>query len=119
MLNIAIIPARGGSKRIPQKNIRNFAGKPMIAYAIGAALRSKLFKHVIVSTDSDEIAHIAREWGAETPFSRPTELADDHTPTVPVIAHAITACRSTLANIDYVCCIYPGVPFIQTADIEE
>ena len=88
-MKIAVIPARGGSKRIPRKNIREFAGKPMIAHAISAAIESGLFEHVIVSTDDEEISRIANEWGAETPFMRPDELADDYTPTVPVIAHAI------------------------------
>jgi N-acylneuraminate cytidylyltransferase len=116
-MKIAVIPARGGSKRIPRKNIREFAGKPMIAHAISAAKQSGLFEHVVVSTDDDEIARIALEWGAETPFKRPSELADDHTPTVPVIAHAITACQALGWQIDFVCCIYPGVPFIQTDDL--
>ena len=117
-MKIAIIPARGGSKRIPRKNIREFCGKPMIAHAISAAKQSGLFEHVIVSTDDEEIARIAREWGAEIPFTRPAELADDHTPTVPVIAHAITACQALGWYIDYACCIYPGVPFIQIDDLK-
>jgi len=117
-MKIAVIPARGGSKRIPRKNIREFAGKPMIAHAISAAKQLGLFEHVIVSTDDDEIARIAREWGAETPFTRPAELADDHTPTVPVIAHAITACQALGWRIDYACCIYPGVPFIRGDDLK-
>jgi pseudaminic acid cytidylyltransferase len=116
-MNIAIIPARGGSKRIPRKNIRLFAGKPMIAHAIIAAKASGLFDHVVVSTDDAEITRIANEWGAETPFVRPLALADDHTPTVPVIAHAITACEALGWNIDRACCIYPGVPFIQVDDL--
>lgn len=117
-MNIAIIPARGGSKRIPRKNIREFAGIPMIAHAISVAREVKLFEHVVVSTDDAEIARIASEWGAETPFTRPAELADDHTPTVPVIAHAITACRDRKWVIEYACCIYPSVPFIQAADLK-
>jgi pseudaminic acid cytidylyltransferase len=116
-MNIAIIPARGGSKRIPRKNIKIFAGKPMIAHAITAAKASGLFAHVIVSTDDEEISKIANHWGAETPFVRPKELADDHTPTVPVIAHALTACQEIGWQIDLVCCIYPGVPFIQSDDL--
>ena len=117
---IAIIPARGGSKRIPRKNIRPFAGKPMIAHAITSARASGLFDHVIVSTDDEEIAAIALEWGAETPFIRPVELADDLTPTVPVVAHAIQACEKTLGGkVDHVCCIYPGVPFIEIGDLKE
>lgn len=117
-MNIAIIPARGGSKRIPRKNIREFAGKPMIAHAISAAKQSGLFDHVIISTDDAEIARIAIEWGAETPFIRPAELADDYTATVPVIAHAILASQALGWKIDYACCIYPGVPFIQIDDLK-
>ncbi|MNJ96136.1 CMP-N,N'-diacetyllegionaminic acid synthase [compost metagenome] len=117
-MKVAIIPARGGSKRIPRKNIRDFAGKPMIAHAINAAQKSGLFDRIVVSTDDAEIAYIARELGAETPFVRPIELADDHTPTVPVVAHAITSCRARGWEIDYVCCIYPGTPFICVEDIE-
>ena len=118
-MKIAVIPARGGSKRIPRKNIREFAGKPMIAHAISAAIESGLFEHVIVSTDDEEISRIANEWGAETPFMRPDELADDYTPTVPVIAHAIAVCQAMGWNIEYVCCIYPGVPFIKNEDITQ
>lgn len=116
-MNLAIIPARGGSKRIPRKNIKPFVGKPMIAYAIEAAHASDLFAHVIVSTDDPEIAVIAQEFGAETPFVRPPELADDHTPTVPVIDHAVTACEAMGWAAEYVCCIYPGVPFIRQDDL--
>lgn len=117
-MNIAIIPARGGSKRIPRKNIKEFCGKPMIAYAIAAAKESELFEHVVVSTDDDEISQIARELGAETPFVRPIELANDYTATVPVIAHGIEACRVLGWRFDQVCCIYPGVPFIQIDDLK-
>jgi N-acylneuraminate cytidylyltransferase len=116
-MNIAIIPARGGSKRIPRKNIKDFCGKPMIAYAIEAAQKSGLFERVLVSTDDREIAEIAQRWGAEIPFQRPSELADDHTPTVPVISHAIRECEGLGWRIERVCCIYPCVPFIQVADL--
>lgn len=116
-MKIAVIPARGGSKRIPRKNIKPFHGKPMIGYAISAAIGSELFDHVIVSTDDDEIANVAREFDAEVPFMRPPELADDHSPTVPVIAHAITACQKMGWGLHEVCCIYPGVPFISTKDL--
>jgi len=116
-MNIAIIPARGGSKRIPRKNIKVFCGKPMIAYAIAAAKESGLFDHIVVSTDDEEIAKIAKQWGAETPFVRPEELANDYTATVPVISHAIEACRALGWRFDNVCCIYPGVPFIQINDL--
>ncbi|NCZ55484.1 MAG: pseudaminic acid cytidylyltransferase, partial [Acidimicrobiia bacterium] len=85
-MNIAIIPARGGSKRIPRKNIKDFCGKPMIAYAIEAAQASGLFDRVVVSTDDAEIKYVANDWGADTPFIRPAELANDFTATVPVVA---------------------------------
>jgi len=116
-VNIAIIPARGGSKRIPRKNIREFRGKPMLAWAIGIALESRLFEQVIVSTDDEYIAQIARASGAVTPFIRPADLADDLTPTVPVIAHALEACQAMGWDIEYACCIYPCVPFLKGSDL--
>lgn len=115
--HVAIIPARGGSKRIARKNIRPFAGKPMIGYAIEAALRSPVIERVLVTTDDAAIADIARDLGAEVPFARPPELADDHTPTVPVIQHAITAARVRGWDVRRAVCIYPGVPFIELADL--
>jgi pseudaminic acid cytidylyltransferase len=118
-MSLAIIPARGGSKRIPRKNIRPFAGVPMIGHAIGAARASGLFERVVVSTDDDEIAAVARSLGADVPFLRPADLADDHTPTVPVIAHAIAACRALGWNADVACCIYPGVPCLEAQDLRE
>lgn len=118
-MRLAIIPARGGSKRIPRKNIKPFAGKPMLGFAIEAAQAASSIDRVIVSTDDDEIAAIARNFGAEVPFMRPPELADDITPTVPVIAHAIEDCRTLGWNVTDVCCIYPGVPFIMTQDIDD
>lgn len=117
-MNIAIIPARGGSKRIPRKNIKEFGDQPMISYAIAAAKKSGLFEHVLVSTDDSEIADIAKTWGAEIPFVRPAELADDYTATVPVVAHAIQACDAIGWSISKVCCIYPSVPFIEVADLQ-
>lgn len=117
-MNIAVIPARGGSKRIPRKNIKLFAGKPMIAYAITAAQNTGLFDHVVVSTDDIEIAEVAQQWGAEVPFMRPSQLADDYTGTVPVIAHAIQALPPKYQDINYVCCIYPATPLIQDTDIK-
>lgn len=117
-MNIAIIPARGGSKRVPRKNIKLFDGMPMLARAVIAARASELFEHVVVSTDDEEIAAIAREWGAETPFVRPAELADDHTATVPVVAHGVRSCRTLGWAFDSVCCIYPGVPFLQISDLK-
>ncbi len=118
-MKIAIIPARGGSKRIPRKNIRAFAGKPMIAHAIDAAHRCGLFDRVVVSTDDEEITAVAKTHRAEVPFTRPAELADDHTPTVPVIAHAVEACRRLGWGVSHACCIYPGVPFIEAEDLRE
>jgi len=116
-MNIAIIPARGGSKRIPGKNYKEFCGKPMIAWAIGYAIDSNMFDKVIVSTDDERIAQVARLAGAETPFMRPADLADDLTPTVPVVAHTLEACQSMGWDVDYACCIYPCVPFLQTSDL--
>ncbi len=116
-MRLAIIPARGGSKRIPRKNIKAFAGRPMIAYAIDAAHRAEVFDHVVVSTDDAEIAAVARAAGAEVPFDRPAALADDHTPTVPVVAHAIRSCIDAGWAVDAACCIYPCVPLIRPDDI--
>ena len=114
---IAIIPARGGSKRIPRKNIRAFAGRPMIAHAIQAAKACGIFERIVVSTDDEEIRHIAAEHGAEVPFARPAELANDHATTAPVIRHAILACEALGWDIAWACCMYPAVPFIRTEDI--
>lgn len=116
-MKIAVIPARGGSKRIPRKNIKEFCGKQMIAWAITTAQKSGLFDHIIVSTDDKEIADIGRKWGAETPFVRPVELADDLTPTVPVVAHAVKSCVDNGWAVEYACCIYPCVPFLQADDL--
>lgn len=115
-MRVAIIPARGGSKRIPRKNIKEFCGKPMIAYSIKAAQESKLFDRIIVSTDDEEIANIARSYGAEVPFIRPKELSCDHTTTTPVIAHAIQALQKH-SVIHSICCIYATAPFIRAEDI--
>ena len=117
MMKVAIIPARGGSKRIPRKNIKMFKGKPMIAWAIQAAKKSDLFDHVLVSSDDPEILEISREYGAETPFVRPKNISDDMTATVPVIAHAVGECIASGWRVDYACCIYPGVPFLDTNDL--
>lgn len=114
---VAVIPARGGSKRIPRKNIRPFAGKPIIAYSIAAARECGLFDRIIVSTDDEEIAGVARVFGAETPFRRPPELADDHIGTDPVTAHALTWLADHGENADFACCIYATAPFVQAADL--
>jgi len=117
-MRIAVIPARGGSKRIPRKNIRDFCGRPMIAWSIAAAQNSGCFDHIIVSTDDEEIADVAEKEGAEVPFRRPSDLADDHTPTIPVIAQAINACESYFSKaIDEVCCLYATAPFVRGSDL--
>jgi N-acylneuraminate cytidylyltransferase len=117
-MKLAVIPARGGSKRIPRKNVKEFAGKPMIAWSISAAQASGLFDHIVVSTDDQEVAEIARALGAEVPFMRPGALADDHTPTVPVIAHAITWVSQNWGSPDTACCIYATAPFIRVDDLK-
>jgi N-acylneuraminate cytidylyltransferase len=117
-VRIAIIPARGGSKRIPRKNIKPFCGKPMIAWPIETARTSGCFDRVIVSTDDAEIADVARQYGAEVPFMRPSELSDDHTGTIPVIAHAIEWMNANRPRqVDLACCIYATAPFISAADL--
>ncbi|MFV7790726.1 pseudaminic acid cytidylyltransferase [Aliarcobacter lanthieri] len=114
MLNcVAIIPARGGSKRIPKKNIKEFHGLPLIAYSIKVAIKSKLFSKVIVSTDDEEIASIARNYGAEVPFLRPKELSDDFTGTGEVINHAVDFLKTQGEKIDFICTIYATAPFLQ------
>ena len=110
---VAIIPARGGSKRIPRKNIKNFLGKPIIAYSIEAALESKLFEDVIVSTDNEEIAEVAKKYGALVPFIRPKRLADDFTGTADVVAHSISWLKENGRIYDYVCTIYATAPLLQ------
>lgn len=117
-MRVAIIPARGGSKRIPRKNIKPFCGKPMIAWSIEAAWASHCFERVIVSTDDQAVAAIARQWGAETPFLRPASLSDDHTGTIPVIAHAIQWLNDHGQTPEAVCCIYATAPFIQPEDLK-
>lgn len=116
-MKVAIIPARGGSKRIPRKNIKNFCGKPMIAWSIEAAEASGCFDKIIVSTDDQEIATIAQQWGAEVPFIRPPELSDDFTGTIPVIRHAIEWLESNGIQVDYACCIYATAPFVAPEDL--
>ena len=112
-MNIAIIPARGGSKRIPRKNIKDFCGQPIIKYSLDAAHKSELFDKIIVSTDDLEIAEIAQEFGAETPFLRPDHLSDDYTGTIPVIAHAVDWINQNVNEVTFACCLYATAPFIQ------
>ena len=109
---IAVIPARGGSKRIPRKNIKPFCGKPMIAYSIEAAIRAGIFDEIIVSTDDEEIADIAKNAGASVPFMRPKELSDDYTATGAVVEHAIKFLQARGARIKFVCTIYATAPLI-------
>lgn len=116
-MKLAIIPARGGSKRIPRKNIKPFCGKPMIAWSIEAAQESGCFDRVIVSTDDAEIAEVARQYGAEVPFMRPLELSDDHTGTIPVIRHAIETINSQGRAVEQACCLYATAPFIRAEDL--
>ncbi|WP_368152514.1 pseudaminic acid cytidylyltransferase [Aeromonas sp. R2-4] len=115
---IAIIPARGGSKRIPRKNIRPFCGQPMLAYAIQAAQQSSCFSKVVVSTDDEEIAEVARQLGAEVPFLRPANLADDHTGTTPVVIDTIQRLDQLGIQAEHYCCIYATVPLIQANDLK-
>jgi N-acylneuraminate cytidylyltransferase len=116
-MRVAVIPARGGSKRIPRKNIKEFCGKPMIAWSISAAFESGLFDRIIVSTDDEEIAEVAKHYGAEVPFMRPTGLSDDHTVTSVVIAHAIESLLKEGMAPELVCCIYATAPFVSTKDL--
>ena len=116
---VAIIPARGGSKRIPGKNIKRFAGRPIISYSIAAARQSGLFRRVIVSTDSEEIASVAQKFGSEVPFIRPDELSDDFTDTAAVILHALSWLKKNDALPAYFCCIYATAPFIQAESLKE
>ncbi len=109
---IAIIPARGGSKRIPKKNIKTFFGKPLISYSIEVALKSNLFNDVIVTTDDEEIANIAKKYGAEVPFLRPKKLSDDFTGTGEVVDHAISWLKEHGQEFDYLCTIYATAPML-------
>ncbi|WP_412778165.1 pseudaminic acid cytidylyltransferase [Thalassospira lucentensis] len=118
-MKLAIIPARGGSKRIPRKNIKSFCGKPMIAWSIEAALGSECFDQVIVSTDDQEIADVAKGLGAYVPFTRPDALADDYAATGAVIAHAIEWLIEQGKVPTYTCCLYPTAPFVSSDDIRK
>lgn len=111
-MKLAVIPARGGSKRIPRKNIKPFCGRPIITWSIAAARDSGCFDRVIVSTDDAEIAQVARDGGAEVPFKRPTELSNDHAGTVAVVRHAIEWQTANAEAPSLVCCIYATAPFL-------
>lgn len=119
MLNLCVIPARGGSKRIPRKNIKDFCGKPIIAYSIEAAINSGLFSDIIVSTDDTEIADVSTKYGASVPFFRDKSLADDFTGTTPVVANAIKEMQKLGKNYDYICCIYATAPFLNPSFLKD
>lgn len=116
---IAIITARGGSKRIPKKNIKEFCGKPIIAYSIEAALKSNIFDEVMVSTDSEEIADIARQYGASVPFMRSAKTSDDYATTSDVIMEVLEKYQEMGQTFDYICCIYPTAPFVTPDKLKE
>ena len=118
-MRVAIIPARGGSKRIPRKNIKLFHGKPMIAYSIEAAKQSGCFEKIIVSTDDQEVADIALQYGAEVPFLRPANISDDHATTMDVIQHALKWCDEEALGVEFVCCIYATAPFITAESLQK
>lgn len=118
-MSICVIPARGGSKRIPGKNIKVFHGKPLIAYSIETALASKLFSRVIVSTDDSEIANVAQSYGAEIPFKRPAELSDDHANTFDLLEHSAKWIKEVSPETKWMCCLYATAPFVQVGDLIE
>jgi pseudaminic acid cytidylyltransferase len=115
---LAVITARGGSKRILRKNIKNFLGKPIIAYPLDAAIKSKLFSEIMVSTDDKEIAEISMEYGANVPFIRSAKNSDDHASTADVIFEVLEELKKDGKTFDYVCCIYPTAAFL-TKDVLE
>src|SRR5690606_21558885 len=117
--NLCIIPARGGSKRIPRKNIKDFLGKPIIAYSIEAALKSELFQEVMVSTDDEEIAEIAKQYGAKVPFMRSTETSDDYATTMEVLREVVKDYGSKGMYFENICCIYPTAPFVSSERLKE
>jgi pseudaminic acid cytidylyltransferase len=118
-VTIAIIPARGGSKRIPRKNVRDFCGRPMIEWSIVRARESGCFSRIVVSTDDEEIAAVAVAAGAEVPFLRPADLADDYTGTVPVVRHAIETLILEGCAPAFVCCIYATAPFLRVDELRK
>lgn len=118
MSNLCIIPARGGSKRIPRKNIKVFLGKPIIAYSIEVALKSNLFTEVMVSTDDQEIAEVAKQYGAKVPFMRSKEKANDFATTYDVIEEVLLSYEERGISFEQVCCIYPCAPFISIAKLK-
>ena len=118
MANIAIITARGGSKRIPRKNIKNFCGKPIMAYSIEAALNSAIFDEVMVSTDDDEIAAMAKQYGANVPFMRSEDMSNDYAGTEDVLAEVLDRYDKMQKHFDIMCCIYPTAPFVTAEKLQ-
>ena len=118
-MNIAVIPARGGSKRIPRKNIKLFHGMPVISYAIAAARESAIFDEIVVTTDDLEIAEVAESFGAMVPWIRSKELSDDHATTISVMQDAVSKLNSSLSGLEYVCCLYPATPLLPPRYIVE
>jgi len=119
MSNLAVIPARGGSKRIPRKNIRDFLGKPIIAYSIQAALESKLFDKVMVSTDDNEIAEVAKRYGASVPFLRSEAASNDFASTADVLIEVLNDYNKLGHCFDYTCCIYPTAVFVTSEKLQK
>ena len=118
-MNVAVIPARGGSKRIPRKNIKLFHGLPIIAYAIKVARESEIFDEIFVSTDDEEIAEVAMSFGATIPWMRPKNLSDDYATTVSVIQDAVKRLKINLINMENICCIYPATPLLKPSFLSE
>lgn len=119
MASIAIITARGGSKRIPRKNIKDFCGKPIIAYSIEVALECGMFDEVMVSTDDSEIAEIAKRYGASVPFMRSAETANDYATTADVLIEVLNTYERVGKKFDFLCCIYPTAPFITVEKLKK
>ena len=111
---LCVIPARGGSKRIKNKNIKNFLGKPVISYPIKQIIKSNIFDKIIVSTDSQKIAEIAKKYGAEILFNRPKKLSNDYVDVQSVISHAVNWIKNNISQIKDVCCVYPATPLIES-----
>lgn len=114
---LCVIPARGGSKRIKNKNIKNFLGKPVISYPIKQIIKSNIFDKIIVSTDSQKIAEIAKKYGAEILFNRPKKLSNDYVDVQSVISHAVNWIKNNISQIKDVCCVYPATPLIESKNI--
>ena len=119
MRMVAIITARGGSKRIPRKNIKDFCGKPIIAYTIEAAIESKLFDEVMVSTEDDEIAAVAEQYGAKIPFRRSAVTADDFATTADVLNEVLSEYKKQGQEFDWMCCLYPTAPLVTAETLRE